>query len=159
MTICFFGIYKPSYTRNLTLVRGLKENGVQVIECGTRESGNKKYWQLIKKHQLIKRDYDVMVVAFPGHTIMPLAWLLAKLNRKKIIFDAFVSLYDSVILDRQQYSKKSLKALKYWLIDWFSCQLADKVLLDADEHIKYFVQTFKIKKEKFNRICVMAARS
>jgi len=93
LTICFFGIYKPNYTRNLTLMRGLKENGVQVIECGTRESGNKKYWQLIKKHQLIKRDYDVMVVAFPGHTIMPLAWLLAKLNRKKIIFDAFVSLY------------------------------------------------------------------
>jgi len=154
MKVCYFGIYKPTYTRNSTLMRGLKENGVEVIECNTRQVSNAKYWQLIKRHQQIRHDYDVMVVGFPGQTIIPLAWLLAKLNRKKIIFDAFVSLYDSVILDRKQYSKKSLKALKYWLLDWLSCQLADQILLDADEHIKYFIQTFKIKPKKFNRILI-----
>lgn len=154
MTVCYFGIYKSSYTRNSTLIRGLKENSVEVIECNTREASNKKYWQLIKKHQQIKNSYDVMVVGFPGQTIMPLAWVLAKLYRKKIIFDAFVSLYDSIILDRKQYSKKSIKSLKYWLLDWFSCKLADIVLLDADEHAKYFMKTFKIRPEKLKRILV-----
>ena len=154
MKVCYFGIYKPTYTRSASFIKGLKENGVELLECNTREPSNKKYWQLIKKHWQIRNDYQVMIVGFPGHTIMPLAWFLAKIHRKKIIFDAFISLYDSIILDRAKFSRFSLPALKYWLIDWLSCQLADKVLLDANEHIEYFIKTFKISPKKFERILV-----
>ncbi|MFA6410050.1 MAG: glycosyltransferase [Candidatus Buchananbacteria bacterium] len=154
MRVCYFGIYKPTYTRNLTLIGGLRENNIEVIECNTREKSNKKYFQLLKAYWPIRKNYDVMVVGFPGHTIMPLAWFLAKMSGKKIVFDAFVSMYDSVILDRAQYLPKSLMAKKYWAIDWLACKLADMILLDADEHIKFFIETFKIKKEKFKRILV-----
>lgn len=154
MTVCYFGIYKPTYARNSALIRGLKENGVEVIECNTREEKNVKYWRLIKRYWQIKNQFQVMIVGFPGHTIMPWAWLLAKIHRKKIIFDAFVSLYDSIIKDRQKYSPFGLKALKYWLIDWLACRLADKILLDAEAHIDYFVRTFKINRKKFKSILV-----
>jgi len=154
MTVCYFGTYDPTYTRNRLMIRGLKENGVEVIECRTPQTKNKlkKYKALIKRHKEIKKDYDVMVVGFAGHAIMPLAWLLAKLNRKKVVLDLFVSEYDSVIMDRKLYPKFSRQALKYWILDWLSCQLADICLLDAEEHIKFFVETFKIKPKKFRTI-------
>lgn len=154
MKVCYFGTYDPTYTRNRLMIQGLKENGVEVIECRTEQIKNKlkKYWRLIKRHRKIKGNYDVMVVGFAGQAIMPLAWFLAKLSGKKVILDLFVSEYDSVILDRKTYPKFSFPALKFWLLDWFSCKLADICLLDADEHIKFFVKTFKIKKEKFKTI-------
>jgi glycosyltransferase involved in cell wall biosynthesis len=136
------------------MIKGLKENNVEVVECQTQQNRNKlkKYWQLIKKHQQIKQNYDIMVVGFAGHAIMPLAWLLAKTNGKKVVLDLFVSEYDSVILDRKLYPEHSLKAKKYWLLDWLACKLADLCLLDAEEHIKFFVEKFKIPAKKFKTI-------
>ena len=156
INICYFGTYDPIYTRNRLMIKGLKENGVNVIECHTPQTSNKlkKYWALIKKHQQIKKDYDIMVVGFAGHAIIPLAWLLAKLNRKKVILDLFVSEYDSVILDRKQHSPRSLTAFKLWLMDWLSCRLADLCLLDAEEHNKYMSQAYKVKPEKFKMVFV-----
>ncbi|MFA6254837.1 MAG: glycosyltransferase [Patescibacteria group bacterium] len=154
MRVCYFGTYDPIYTRNRLMIQGLRENGVEVVECQTRQKKNKlkKYWQLINQHQKLKSNYDVMIVGFAGHAIMPLAWLLAKLSGKKIILDLFVSEYDSVVLDRKQVSKFSFKAFKFWLLDWLSCSLADLCLLDADEHINFFIKQFKIRKEKFKTI-------
>lgn len=150
MRVCYFGIYDSNYSRNKELIRGLKENDVEVIECRVAPNEKYKYWKLFKKHKKIK-NYDLMIVGFPGHPVMFLAKLVC---RKKIVFDAFVSLYDSNIFDRKTHSPHSLKALKYWLLDWLSCKLANKILLDTDEHIKYFVKTFGTKKEKFKRILV-----
>ncbi len=154
MTVCYFGIYNPTYTQNLNLINGLRENGVKVIECNTREMSNKKYFQLIKKHWQIRKDYQLMIVGFPGHTIMPLAWILAKLHRKKIIFNAFVSLYNTNIFDRKVYPPKSLKARYNFFLDKFSCKLANLVLLDTQSQIDYFVETFKTPRDKFRRVFV-----
>jgi len=156
MKICYFGTYDPIYTRNRLLIQGLRENGVEVVECRTPQTANKlkKYKELIKRHKQVKKEgnYDVMVVGFAGHAIMPLAWLLARLNKKKVVLDLFVSEYDSVILDRKAYPKLSLPAFKFWLLDWLSCQLASLCLLDADEHNRFISQAFKIKPEKFKTI-------
>lgn len=151
MIICYFGIYKSGYSRNKIIIKGLKQNGIKVIECGTDKQGVAKYFDLISKHWKIRNQYDLIIVGFPGQQSMILAKLL---TGKKIIFDAFTSLYDSLVFDRKIVRSKSLKAAYYWLLDWLSCCLADKILLDTNEQIKYFVKTFKINKEKFIRIFV-----
>jgi len=151
LTICFFGIYDPQYSRNRILMRGLKENGVRVIECRSNKNGIKKYFDLIKKHRRIKKEYDILLVAFPGWHSMILAKFL---TGKPIIFDSFNSIYDSEVLDRKIAEKGSLKAKYYWILDWLACKLADKILLDTDEHIKYFTEEFGIKKNKFQKIFV-----
>ncbi len=153
MTVCYFGLYKME-TRNKINIQGLEENNIKIIECQNREPGFKKYLKLIKKFWPIRNQCDIIFVAYPGYVIMPLAWILAKLTGKKIVFDAFMSAYDSMILDRQVYSKFSFQAVKYFLLDWLACVLADTILLDAEEYIKYYVKTFKIKKEKFRRLLV-----
>lgn len=148
MKVCYFGIYNPKYSRNVELIKGLKENGIEVIECRVDANEKNKHWKLFKKHGEIKK-YDLTIVGYPGHSLMLLVKFICK---KPIIFDAFLSVYDSMIFDRKIYSQYSLKALKYWFLDWMSCRLADKILLDTDEHIKYFMKTFGIKKEKFQKI-------
>lgn len=151
MKVCYFGNYKTDYSRNKVLIRGLIENNVEVIECNDRSRGIKKFCRLFLKHLKIKNQYDIMIVGFPGHSAMVLAKLI---SRRKIIFDAFVSLYDSNVFDRRLSPPQSVKA-KYWrFLDWLSCQLADKILLDTNEQINYFVSEFRIKKEKFFRFFV-----
>ena len=153
MTICFFGIYKADYNRNKILMAGLKSNGVNIIECNSRLKGLAKYFDLIKKHRALKNKYDVMIVAFPGYQAVVLAKLIC---RRPIIFDAFFSLHDAMVNDRRAVSRRSIKALYYWLLDWLAGSLADRILLDTNEHIKYFVKNFKIKKEKFIRVIIGA---
>jgi len=149
LTICFFGRYDPNYSRSRTLFLALKQNGVKIIECRTELKGVVKYFDLIKKHWKIRKQYDVLLVLFPGWHSVFLAKLL---TRKPIIFDTLISIYDSTVFDRKNTKKGSLKAKYFWFTDWLSCRLADKVLLDTDEHIKYFVEEFGINSSKFAKV-------
>jgi len=151
--ICYFGIYNPNYARNEVNIRGLRENGIEVIECRTDKTGFKKYPILFKKLWSLRGRYDVLFVAFHGHAVMPVAWIVGKVfHRKKIIFDALISVYDTNIFDRKKHSATSLMALKYWFIDWLSCALADRVLLESASHCEYFQDTFHVSSSKLRTV-------
>jgi len=151
MRICYFGTYQSTYPRNNILIEGLRQNKVEVIECCDRSTGIKKYWRLFWKHWKIRNNYDIMIIGFLGQSIIFFAKLISK---KPIILDAFVSLYNTNVFDRKICKPKSFSAKYYYFLDKFSCYLADKVLLDTDSHIDYFVKTFNLPKEKFIRIFV-----
>ncbi len=153
MTICFFGIYNPDYSRNSILIKGLEQNGVKILFCNSRSGRIKKYLSLVAKHWQIRKKYDVMLVAYPGYQAVILAKLL---TRKTIILDAFFSLYDCQVCDRKINKPHSLKAFYYWFLDWLSCSLADKVLLDTQAQIRYFCRLFHLKEKKFMRVLVGA---
>ena len=76
--------------------------------------------------------------------------LLAKLlSKKMVVWDAFYSIYDSWVFDRKITSQWSLKASYYYLREHLACFFADKVLLDTNAHIDYFVKTLREIKDKF----------
>ena len=84
-----------------------------------------------------------------------MAIFLAKLiTRKKIMYDAFFSIYDSVVNDRAVAKKFSIKGIYHWCIDWVSCTIANKIILDTNANIDYFVKTFGISRDKFVRVFV-----
>ena len=115
MKVCYFGIYDSNYPRNRILIDGLRENGAEVIECNSRASGLKKFFELYKKHRALQGNYDVMVVGYMGHLVVPLARLIC---RKRIVFDAFLSMYDSMVSDRGVCSPHSIRARYYYFLDW-----------------------------------------
>ncbi|MBI2676574.1 MAG: glycosyltransferase [Candidatus Yanofskybacteria bacterium] len=154
MRILYFGSYDPNYTRNRVLIDGLRQNGVEVIECRDSSPGIRKFINLFKKHRQLKDPYDIMVVGFLGQQIVPFAKII---SRKPIIFDAFLSLYDSNVFDRKTVKRGSMRAFYYWILDWLSMHLADVVLFDTDEHIKYASKEFGVKKSKFRRIWIGAS--
>lgn len=153
MISCYFGIYDANYNRNKILMRGLRARGFEIVECVSRRRGLAKYIDLIKQHRTLNGKYDAMIVGFPGYQAMILARFL---TNKPIFFDAFFSFYDAMVLDRRLVSRYSPRALYFWLLDWFSCFLADKVLLDTNEHIEYFCAAFGLKPEKCIRIFIGA---
>ena len=153
--VCFFGIYKPTYSRNRVLMRGFKENGWEVLECRVDPHKYRGLFQAVRllaqALQMRKNKPDLVLVAFPGQRIV---WLARLVFGKKIIFDAFLSLFDSNVFDRKLYSPRSLRGIRDYFLDWSSVRLAQKVLLDTNEHIHYFNKTFKISENKFIRVLV-----
>ena len=151
MKILIFGSYDPAYSRNHVLLKGLRENGVEVIECNTRGSNLTKLLSLLFKYVTGNYSYDVMLVPFPGQEVMLLARCLTS---KPIVFDAFTSHYGGYILDREKYSKNSLRAAWYKWLDRTSCKRADLVLLDTNAHIDFFVDAFELPRPLFKKLYV-----
>jgi glycosyltransferase involved in cell wall biosynthesis len=153
MKILYFGIYDPKYSRNAVIIKGLRENGIDVLECRYNRKGALKFICLFWRYWRFFGKYDIMIIGFPGHEVMFLARFL---TRKPIIFDAFTSHYGGYILDRKYYSKRSPRAYYYRFLDKWSCRLADLVLLDTQAHIDFFIKEFGLPPEKFKRIWVGA---
>lgn len=153
MTICYFGIFDPEYVRNRILCKGLLVNGVAVKLCTTRKRGWRKYPELLKLHRQVG-DYDVMLVGFPGPTVMPLAWWLAHRRGKRIVFDSYNSQYHALVDIRKQASRGSLKARVMYLRERLACRLAEVVLMDTQAHCQYMAQLYRLPLEKFKRLFV-----
>ena len=124
-SVCFFGIYDPSYSRNRVLVRGFEENGYKVFHCRVdpkKHKGILKFFLLVREYLSVRKNkIDVVIVAFPGHTVV---WLSRILFDSHIIFDAFVSLYNSNVEDRKRYRAFSLHSLRDQFLDWYSMKIA-----------------------------------
>jgi len=157
-SVCLFGIYDPKYSRSKTFISGFKDNGVFVTECNVdprKNLGLKKYFLLYKEYLKIRKNkFDIIVVCYPGQGLVLPARLL--FWGKPIILDAFLSFYDSNVLDRNMYGRYSFGAIKSYLLDLFGCIFADFILLDTNAHIRYFTDTFHIKTEKFIRLPIGA---
>jgi len=155
--VCFFGIHNPSYTRNRVLSIGLERRGYEVVHCRIDPKKNKgigKYLSLYREYKKIKHEnFELVVVAFPGHTIV---WLARLLFGKNIVFDAFVSLHNAKA-DRELYRGVShIIRIKDVFFDWLSALLAERVLLDTHEHIKYYSRIYMIRESKFIRVLIGA---
>jgi glycosyltransferase involved in cell wall biosynthesis len=100
---------------------------------------------------LIANSYDLVCTGFYGHLItLPIALL----SRKPVLFDAFVSTYDTLIEDRKTFAPRSGGAkLAHWL-DQVACKLAGQVLLDTHTHAQYFASEFGVTLEKLNVLFV-----
>ncbi len=152
MRVLYFGSYDRDYSRNRVLLKGLRENGVEVIECQDNSPGLRKYIGLFLKYRRLKTDYDIMLVGFLGHTIMPLArWLN---HTRPIVFDAFISLYDSNVYDRRILGPHHPRAYCYRLLDRWAMRLADVVLFDTRQHIEYAANFYQLPMKKFRRLWV-----
>lgn len=151
MTICFFGNYIKDYPRVQVLRKGLRQNGVKVLECHTRSSGIRKYLDLYRQHKKVKSEYDILLVCMGGYTLV---WFAKLLTKKPVVFDFFVSLYLTNVEDRKICRPKSLKARYYAFWDAFSCKFADKVLLDTQAQIDYVVGRYDLDRNKFIRVFV-----
>lgn len=172
LRVCYFGTYsmEEGYPRNRVIIEGLRRNGVDVVEChedfwkSTEEklkgvqAGQgeiKTLWRLMRTYaRLVSKfrkvgNYDVLIVGYAGHIDIFLAKFLNLLRRKPVLFDAFLSVYDTAVMDRKIVRAGSLKAGLLRWIDTWACRMADAVLLDTQAHIDYFVREFHLPAKKF----------
>lgn len=156
MNILFISGREPDYTRNAVILKGLRKNGINIIECtDSSKSYVGRYPKVLTKFicKKIKNDFDLIFVGFFGQPLVP---IIKRLSNKPIVFDAFLSAYDTMCFDRKRFKPYSLAGRSFYWLDKHSCDLADKVLLDTNAHIDYFVSTFQLDRKKFHRIFVGA---
>lgn len=139
-----------NYSRARVMLKGLQKNDVPVdILLGKGAEG---YGAIALR--LLRKDFSVVIVN--GKFVLLVSWLLKWWHQKPIAFDAFISDYDTLVVDRKLVPAHSLKAQLLWWGDKFGCLLADHVILDTPEHIDYFVNEFNVPKKKFFAIPVGA---
>jgi glycosyltransferase involved in cell wall biosynthesis len=92
------------------------------------------------------------LVTFPGHYLVPFAWYLTRWPRKKLVFDAFISLHDTLVSDRKKVSPWNPYAWFLFCIDWLSYHLADEVLIDTEAHRQFFIRRFHLKPSRIRVI-------
>lgn len=168
ITICLFGTYYYSYSRNAVLRSGLKANGVRVLEAHVPARKNRLesssdisiynifrilidklhiLTQLLREYEKVKKA-DAVVVLYPGYIILPVAWILAKIFRKKLLFDSFTSVYDSLINDRELAPKKSIIARGVKLFETILLTLPDQIFVDTPLMGEYIREEFHVPDSK-----------
>ncbi len=145
LRVLYFGIFNPSFSRNHVYIEGLRRNGLEITICTDTSRGLLKYWQLFKKHWKIRRDYDFMIVGFPGYIIVPFAKLI---TRKPVIFDALCSFYETQIISRDAYRGNPFRIPYVRMIDWLATRFADKILVETFRQKEYFVKELGAKEDK-----------
>lgn len=164
MRLIYWGTYDPDRTRNRILATGLRLNSVEVIECnadiwaGVRDKSQvtkarialtvmvrllRSYPRLILRYLRLP-EHEWVLVGYFGHLDVIVIWPFAKLRRAKIVWNAYISLYDTVVDDRHMISSWSPLAWVLHVWEWLCCRMVDLILLDTKAHASYFSRKYGI---------------
>lgn len=156
------------YPNTLYRLRGLVESNlfdITEINFPIRTTNAKKQWgflRLIKamlsaiySHARILARYLKMVrpkfayLPYPSTFLLFIFSLLPKKSRPELLVaDVFISLYDTVVLDRALFSKKSWAAKLLRWIERRACNCADILVVDTEENKKFLCSLFKLSEAK-----------
>ena len=99
---------------------------------------------------------EVLFVGYPGHLDMLVLAPLARLRRVPIVFDAFLSLFDTVVSDRKLLPPRSISARVLAAIDRRACRLADLAVVDTPAHGAFFSALSRLPADRFRVLWVGA---
>jgi len=158
MKILYMAGREPSYVRNAMLLKMLARNGAEIVHCtDSSPTYPARFLKVIQKFLSRKNEnFDCVFVGFLGQPLVP---VIRMLTDKPIIFDAFLSTFDTMCFDRKRFTPDSMAGKFFYWLDRYSCAQADRILLDTDAHIDYFTQTFGLPRDKFHRVFVGADES
>lgn len=153
MKLCYFGIYDPEFGRNKVYMSGVRQLGHEIIECRDTSRGPLKFWRLWRKHCAVLRagGYDVLIVGYPGHLVVPLARMIVARGRP-VVFDALCTLYEGEIISRGRYRWNPLMRGWIYLVDWLAAKSAHLILVETNAQKDFFVKRFSLPPAKVVRV-------
>lgn len=156
MHLLFWGTYDTGKPRVRLLIEGLRAHGTQVDEChadvwggvldksqlhGARQritialrwlgTYPNLLWRLLRAPKP-----QAIVVSYPGLLDIILAAPVARLRGIPIVWDMFMSVYDTVVEDRALLSAGSWVARALRWVEGFALRRADLVFLDTQAHAR-----------------------
>jgi len=143
---------EPQYQRNTLILDALKQS-FEVVEV-TNDSRwlTVRYLYLYcKLARILKKPVDLVVTGFLGQPLIP---FIRKFTQAPILFDAFLSVYDTLSYERQAFKPGSLFGRLAYRLDQSSCEKSTLVTLDTNEHTRYFAETFHIPENKLKSVFV-----
>jgi glycosyltransferase involved in cell wall biosynthesis len=151
MKVCFFGTYDRTYTSNRLFLQGLEANNIPVVEINAHTkvtalltSQDMSWIQLLKRFskkfriisETIKKrkelkTVDAIYVGYPGHVDVFFAFIVAKLFRKKLVFNPLLTIYVGFTEERVVMGKNSLIGQMIKLGEKTAYNLCDLVFVDT----------------------------
>lgn len=103
------------------------------------------------------RQYDLVFVGFMAQMIVPLfGW---KFRRSELVVDFFVSVYDTMMDDREAVKKGSWLGGFFHRMDSRTLKRADYIIADTQAHGQYFKEEFNVPDEKLYVLYLEADRN
>jgi len=176
MHILFWGTYDIGKPRVRIMLRGLDENGANVTEChadiwsgvedksqirgvGTRLRLGLRwlfsYPALIWRFLWLPKP-DVVFIGYMGQLDVLMIWPFARLRGVPVVWDMFISLYNTVVEDRRLVSPRNPASWLIYAWEWLACRAADQVLIDTKAQAEYLVNRFRLPAGKVHAVLVGA---
>ncbi len=167
------GTYDPDFGRNRRLLALLDAAGHEVVPChvdlwrGDRyEIPNRRlistvaraaaaYPALVWRFLRAPRG-DVVLVLYPGWFDVVVLAPLARLRRLPVLFDPFISVWDTVVSDRGLVGSKSLPGRLVRTVDRASLRLARRVIADTPSHADFYADLARIDRGRIGVVWVGA---
>ena len=107
-----------------------------------------------------RKHFDTLYIPYPA---IPLLWLISllppPLRPQRIVADVFISLYDTVVIDRKILTKKNWLARVVWRIERRALLVSTTSITDTPENSQYYSQLFEINHEKFSDLPLSIVRN
>ena len=163
--VVVWGTYDSGKPRVRILLAGLRSQGARIIECRSDVWGGIEDKSQIRgpgrKLKLLVRwlfsypglvfrylrlpAHDLVLVCYMGQLDVLVLKPFARLRGVPILWDAFLSLYDTAVNDRKIVGRKNPLAWFLYAWEWLACRAASRVLLDTEAHAEYFRREFRLR--------------
>jgi glycosyltransferase involved in cell wall biosynthesis len=176
LRVCLFGSYdRVAHPRIAVLEAALRRAGAEVVEAhapawpgGTQEklaaarrplrpatlirlAGT---WRRLAARYRRVGPHEVVLVGYFGHLDVLLARLLAR--RRRVVLDMFLSVYDTVVLDRRTVRPNGLQARLARLLDRLAVRASDLALLDTPQQVDFAARVLGLPARKLAAVPVGA---
>jgi len=112
------------------------------------------YYCLVFK-TIRKNQFDIILIGHPPIIDFFIIKLFSKKSiLSKVYIDFFISLFDTLILDRKKFRKKSLMARLFFKMDKFLLKKASCIITDTDQNTHRYIKLFDCPSQNFKRIMV-----
>lgn len=99
------------------------------------------YWR--KRHSL--RDADIVFIPYPAYADTLFLRIVSPRGKHRLVVDAFLDLYDTVVRDRRLAKKRSLAARLVALLERTTLRSADHVLVDTPAHRQALIARYGLR--------------
>ena len=172
MRVLAFGSYDRAYSRNRTLLDGLRLSGVDVVECqatlwrGTEDkvatlAGGwrspafvrrvlETYTALLRQYRAVG-DYDVMLVLYGSLVDVFLGRVLSWLSHRPLLFDVFMSAW-VISKERGLFQPGDARDRAIRAVEGAALRLADALWIDTRQYVRVHGRLYGIAPDKFRLI-------
>jgi glycosyltransferase involved in cell wall biosynthesis len=144
--VCVVGQHELDYPRNVVNQQLMRAAGYAITLCHSRARVPFRTWSILGQYLRRAGDSQVVFATEGSHRHIPWLKLLALLKRQSIVFDPFISLYNTEVEDRKLFAPGSLRARLASFRDRVSCHCADYLVFDTLSHKDYFFQRYRLEK-------------
>jgi glycosyltransferase involved in cell wall biosynthesis len=137
----YFGTYDRAHPRNVNAIAALRAAEVEVDErqAPVRGRGLRGALSVFRAESRLstprRRDFDVVIVGYPGHFDVPRARRVA--GTRPLVFDAVLSLENELVEVRRRFPPRSAAATMLRAVDRRALQAPDLVVCGTRAEARY----------------------